>query len=52
MEYYLNHEKFLINKKSDYDQFLCVIKGSMDVAMINDTYLETVIAAYRNINFD
>ena len=43
MEIYLNHDKFLINKKSDYDQFLCIVKGNMEVAMINNTFLENVI---------
>jgi hypothetical protein len=42
MEIHSNFEKYSPSRRSDLDQLVCLLKGSLDMIMINETFLNNV----------
>jgi len=42
MEIHSNFEKYSPSRRSDLDQLICLLKGSLDMIMINETFLNNV----------
>jgi hypothetical protein len=42
MEIHSNFEKYSPSRTSDLDQLICLLKGSLDMIMINRTFLDNV----------
>lgn len=42
MEIYSNFEKYSPSRKSDLDQLICILKGGLEMIMINKTFSDNV----------
>ena len=49
MEIYSNFEKYSPSKKSDLDQLICVVKGTLEMLIVNDTFIEKVNPRFKFI---
>ena len=52
MEIYANFEKYSPSRVSKLDQLICLAKGTLDMIMINQTFLEMVQKLLTQYNFN